>query len=76
LCDLVPGDGESIRKVVEDAFDLTETVLKNQREFANSVLDRILGESTSKQASTARRSPTKRAAKRTAHKSAAKAGAA
>jgi hypothetical protein len=58
LLDLVPGDGESIRKVVDEAFDFMETVLKNQRELAHSVLDRVLGESTAKRRPS-KRSPAK-----------------
>jgi hypothetical protein len=50
LCELFPGDGESIRKVVEGAFGLTETVLKNQREFARSVLDRPTSKPTTHKA--------------------------
>lgn len=74
LCDLVPGEGANLRKIVDDAFDFTDTVLKNQREFAHSVLDRLLGPTTPKRAST--RGPAKAAAKRTPPRTAAKAGAA
>jgi hypothetical protein len=63
LRDLVPEDGARVRKVVEDAFDFTEKLLKNQREFAHSVLDAVLGEATPKRTPAPKRAATsKRAA--------------
>ena len=44
LAELVPGDGAAIRKVVNDAFDMTERLLKSQREVTMAMLDRVLGE--------------------------------
>jgi len=76
LCELVPGDGQSVRKVVEQAFDFTEAILKNQREFANSVLDKVLGESSSKRAPSTKRAPMKPASGRTIRKPVGHVGAA
>jgi hypothetical protein len=60
--DLVPEDGARVRKVVDDAFDFTARLLENQREFAHSVLDAVLGEAAPKQpATTKRAAPSKRA---------------
>lgn len=50
LRELAPGDGESVRRVVDGAFDLTERIVKNQREFANSMLDTLLGQPARKRA--------------------------
>ena len=58
--ELVPGDGQSIRRVVDQAFDFTETILKSQREFANSLLDTLYDDNTSTPAPAARRAPTAR----------------
>jgi phytoene dehydrogenase-like protein len=44
LRDFKPGDGAAIRKFIGDAFDFSEKLLKNQRQFAESMLDRLLGE--------------------------------
>lgn len=69
LRELVPGDGEGIRRVIDDTFEFTERVLKNQRELAGSVLDALVGEPSTKRPPAAKRAPaTKRAAapKRTA----------
>lgn len=49
VCDLVPGDGQGIRRVVDEAFGFTETILRSQREFARSLLDSVLGEPSSKE---------------------------
>jgi hypothetical protein len=62
LRDLVPGDGDRVRKVVDDAFDFTEKLLESQRELAKAVLDAVLGE-TAKPAPLAKQAP---AAKRAA----------
>ena len=69
VSELVPDDGESIRRVIDEAFDFTETILKNQRALANSLLDKVFGEPT-------KRAPAKPAAKRTTHKVKRQAGAA
>jgi len=61
-CDLVPGDGEGIRRVVDEAFDFAEKILKSQRELATSLLDDVLGEPSPK------RAPAKSPAKRTPRK--------
>jgi hypothetical protein len=58
LSELVPDDGQSIRKVVDQAFDFTETFVKSQREYANSVLERVLKEKP-KPKPAARRGPAK-----------------
>jgi hypothetical protein len=58
LRERVPGDGESIRKIVDDGFDLTERIVKNQREFANSMLDTLLGEPPRKRATAKKRAAT------------------
>jgi hypothetical protein len=62
LRDLVPEDGARVRKVVDDAFDFTARLLENQREFAHSVLNAVLGESAPKAAAPKRTATTKRAA--------------
>lgn len=62
LRELVPGNGEGVRKVVDEAFDFTERILKNQRELASSVLDTLLGPPPPKRAPAKRASATKRAA--------------
>ena len=67
--DLVPGDGARVRKIVDDAFDFTERVLKSQREFATSVLDAVLGEEAKPVAKPA---PKRAAPKRPANKRGAK----
>jgi hypothetical protein len=72
--ELSPGDRQSIRRVVDELFDFTEIILKTQREFTNSVLDTLLGDTTSKRAPAAKRvpaakrAPAKPAAKRTTRK--------
>ena len=76
VCDLVPGDRDSIRKVVDEAFDFSEAILKSQREFAHSLLDTVLGEPSGKRTPAAKRAPAKPAAKRTASKTTKHAGAA
>lgn len=76
VCDLVPSDGDSIRKVVDEAFDCTEKILKSQREFASSLLDDILGTSSSKPTRAPKRAAAKPAAPRTVHKTTKHAGAA
>jgi hypothetical protein len=69
LRELAPGDGESIRRVVDGAFDFTERVMKNQREFANSMLDTLLGEPARKRAPAAKRATTsKRASGASSHR--------
>lgn len=75
VSELVPDDGQSIRRVIDEAFDFTETILKNQREFANSLLDKVFGKPT-KRSPAAKRAPTKSAAKRSTRKSTRRAGAA
>jgi hypothetical protein len=76
LRDLVPGDGVRARKAIDEAFDYTEKLLENQREFAHSVLDAVLGDEPKKRTTTkrtAKRATAKRAtAKRTAAKRATK----
>jgi hypothetical protein len=62
LRELAPGDGASIRRVVDGAFDFTERVMKNQREFANSMLDTLLGEPARKRAPAAKRATTSKQA--------------
>lgn len=59
--DLVPGDGESIRRILDEAFDFAETILRSQRELASSLLDDVLGTPGRKRV-TAKRAPAKRAA--------------
>jgi hypothetical protein len=75
VAELVPDDGQSIRRVIDEAFDFTETVVKNQREFANAMLDKILGKPAKRVTST-RRAPAKSAGKQPARKPAKRAGAA
>lgn len=41
IAELVPGDARGMRKLVDDAFDLTEAILKTQRQFVHSVLDAL-----------------------------------
>lgn len=86
VCDLMPNDGDGIRKVVDEAFDLTETILKSQRDFATSLLDSILGAPSPKRRQAAKPKATqpkattpkatKPAAKRPARKVTKHAGAA
>jgi hypothetical protein len=75
VSELVPDDGQSIRKVIDEAFDFTETVLKNQREFANAMLDRVLGK-PAKRVTATKRAPAKSAGKRPARRPTKRAGAA
>lgn len=42
MCDVVPTTQQGLRKLVDDVFDYTETLLKNQRELARSVIDAIV----------------------------------
>ena len=70
VCDLVPGDGQGIRRVVDEAFDFAEKILKSQREFASSLLDNVLSEPSHKRAAA------KPATKRTTHKTTKRATAA
>jgi hypothetical protein len=74
VSELVPDDGQSIRKVIDEAFDFTETILKNQREFANAMLDRVFGKPTKR--APAARVPAKSAAKGSSRTSTKRAGAA
>lgn len=60
LHDFAPGDGSAVRKIVDDAFDFAEKLLKNQREFAFKMIDRFAPESAPKKA------PAKKAAKKAA----------
>lgn len=62
--------------VVDEAFDFTEKILKSQREFASSLLDDVLGTSSSKPTRAPKRAPAKPAARRTVHKATKHAGAA
>jgi hypothetical protein len=39
--DMVPGDKEQVDKMIDQAFDLTERVLKVQRDFAKQVVDTV-----------------------------------
>lgn len=66
-CDLVPGEGQGIRRVVDEAFDFAETILRSQRDLASSLLDDVLGEPSPKRAP-AKRAPAKPAAKRVPRK--------
>jgi hypothetical protein len=68
--DLVPDDGQGIRRIVDEAFDFAERILKSQRELASSLLDEVLGEPRPK------RAPAKSHAKRTPGKTAKRATAA
>ena len=43
-CELVPGDGGAVGKLVDHTFDFTDSVLDSQRDFAGSVLDKALGD--------------------------------
>lgn len=43
-CELVPGDGGVVGKLVDQTFDFTDSVLDSQRDFAASVLDKTLGD--------------------------------
>jgi hypothetical protein len=63
VCELVPGEAQSIRKAVDEAFDFTETILKSQREFADSLLDKVLGVPSSRRAPAAKRPPANRPAR-------------
>jgi hypothetical protein len=75
--DLVPGDGQGIRRVVDEAFDFAETILRSQRDLASSLLDDVLGEPSPKRTpgkrTPGKRTPAKRTpAKRTTAKPTAK----
>jgi hypothetical protein len=48
--DIAPGDAKATRKLIDDAFDLTETVLKTQREFVHSLVDTVRGADSRKRA--------------------------
>ena len=76
VCDLVPNDGDTIRKVVDEAFDFTEKILKSQRDFASSLLDDVLGKSSSGPTRSPKRVAPKPAARRTVHKTTKHVGAA
>jgi hypothetical protein len=62
LRELVPDDGEGIRRVVDGAFDFTERVVKNQREFGKSMLDTLLREPARKRAPATRPAATSKRA--------------
>lgn len=72
--EFVPGDGTHVRKVVDEAFDFTQKLLENQREFANSVLDAVVGDGAKhgKKAATAKAKASKRPAKEASKAKAAK----
>ncbi len=38
---IVPGDTSQIEKLIDNAFDFTEKVMKTQREFTKSVFDTV-----------------------------------
>lgn len=38
---IVPGDTSQIEKLIDNAFDFTEKVIKTQREFTKSVVDTV-----------------------------------
>lgn len=67
----VPSDPKAVRKLIDDVFDLTESVLRSQREFAHSVLDSLEGTgkrtaAAAKKAASKRAKPAPRARKTTA----------
>ena len=39
----VPNTPPEVRKLIDDAFDVAEAILKAQREFAREVLDAVVG---------------------------------
>lgn len=41
LSSVAPGDHEAIDRLLDDAFDFTERVLKTQRDFAKSVVQAV-----------------------------------
>jgi hypothetical protein len=43
VADAVPGAPEAARKIIDQAFSLTERILNTQREFARAVLDALPG---------------------------------
>ncbi|WP_334144123.1 hypothetical protein [Rhabdothermincola sp.] len=43
LASVAPGDREAIDKLLDDAFEFTERVLKTQRELAKSVVQAVTG---------------------------------
>jgi len=71
-CDLVPGDGQGIRRVVDEAFDFAESILQSQRDLASSLLDDVLGQPSPKRTpakrAPAKPAPAKPAAKRVPRK--------
>ena len=46
----VPNTPPEVRKVIDDAFDVAEAILKAQREFARDVLDVVVGSQEGKKA--------------------------
>ncbi|MEO6629771.1 MAG: hypothetical protein ABIP03_14535 [Aquihabitans sp.] len=47
-CELMPGDGGAVGKLVDQTFDFTDSILDSQRDFAASVLDNALGDKDKK----------------------------